>query len=336
MKRIAIGVATITILTFLAWPALALQERGQAGQAAGQSGERGGAAVGGGGGGGGDRGPAGGGGGSSVGSMGGGGGSSMGSGGGGFGGGGSSMGSMGGSPGSSSSGGAVGSRIRGGDYSRAGQRTGGAATGRAVSRSEGGASPKGASPATTGEAGGWAAAAAGPVREVPQYSRPRGDRPATGSAVTRGPGGGGRPPSSGYPGYYPPYWGGDYWYWYPYGYGYPYWGSFGLGFFYYDCWYWGYGPCGFSGYYGGGGYAQADNSGSLKLKVKPRHAEVYVDGYYSGVVDNFDGSFQKLKLQSGGHRVEIRAEGYETLVFDVLIPPWETITYTGALKPKGP
>jgi hypothetical protein len=334
MKRIAIGVAAITVLTFLALPVLA-QERGQAGQAAGQSGERGGAAVGGGGG---DRGPAGGGG-SSGGSM--GGGSSMGSGGGGFGGG-SSGGSMGGGSGmSSGSGGAVGSRIRGGDNPRSGQRPGGAATGRAVSRSGGGASPKGATPATTGEAGGWSAAAAGPVREVPQYSRPRGERPPTGSAVTRGSGGAGpRPPNPGYPGYpgyYPPYWGSDYWYWYPYGYGYPYWGSFGLGLFYYDCWYWGYGGCGFSGYYGGGGYAaQADNTGSLKLKVKPRNAEVYVDGYYAGVVDNFDGSFQKLRLQSGGHRIEVRAEGFEPLVFDVLIPPWETITYTGALKPKTP
>jgi len=149
----------------------------------------------------------------------------------------------------------------------------------------------------------------------------------------------------GYPGYYPPYWGSAYWYWYPYGYGYPWYGSFGLGFFYYDCWYWGYGACGYPGYgayggfpgYGGGGYApQADNTGSLRLKVKPREAEVYVDGYFVGVIDSFDGTFQKLRLQSGGHRIEVRATGYEPLVFDVLIPPWETITYTGALKPKTP
>jgi len=68
------------------------------------------------------------------------------------------------------------------------------------------------------------------------------------------------------------------------------------------------------------------------LKIKPREAEVYVDGYFVGVVDNFDGMFQRLHLDSGAHRIEIRAPGYEILDFDVRITPEHTTTYTGELK----
>ena len=66
--------------------------------------------------------------------------------------------------------------------------------------------------------------------------------------------------------------------------------------------------------------------------MKPRDAEVYVDGYYAGVVDDFDGIFQRLHLDSGPHRIEVRAPGYEPLVFDVRITPDHTTTYQGEMK----
>ena len=40
--------------------------------------------------------------------------------------------------------------------------------------------------------------------------------------------------------------------------------------------------------YGGGGRL---NYGDVRLQVRPRGAAVYVDGYYAGVVDDFDGVF---------------------------------------------
>jgi hypothetical protein len=52
------------------------------------------------------------------------------------------------------------------------------------------------------------------------------------------------------------------------------------------------------------------------------------------VVDDFDGMFQKLGIDAGGHRVEIRAPGHETISFDVLITPGETVTYKGELPVK--
>ena len=180
------------------------------------------------------------------------------------------------------------------------------------------------------------------AREVPTWSRPRGDRPVTGTAVERvGP-----PPDRDgrvyVPGrYYDPfgYGYGGYGYGYPgyYGYGfYPY--SFGMGYGLYSGlgWnpYWG-DP--FDPYYGGsGGYSSGiyntRDQGNLKLKVKPRSAKVYVDGFFVGLVDEFDGAFQKLALNGGRHKVEVRAEGYETAEFDVLITPDQTVTFQGELK----
>jgi len=120
-------------------------------------------------------------------------------------------------------------------------------------------------------------------------------------------------------------------------------GYYGAGYGYYDPWA-GYG--GYGGYYGGyydpwyGGYPvyqpPADyntfDEGRLRLKIKPRDAEVYVDGYYVGVVDDFDGIFQRLHLEAGPHRIEIRAMGFETLNFDVMIAVDRTTTYEAELK----
>jgi hypothetical protein len=128
---------------------------------------------------------------------------------------------------------------------------------------------------------------------------------------------------------------------YLYGYG-----AFGLGAFYYDPFWWGGYPYGYGvpygyGYGGYGGYYDYDRDaegpkGGLKLKVEPKDAEVYVDGYYVGTVDDYDGTFQRLSLLAGTHRVEIRAKGYETVNVDVKIEPRETITYRADLQLQAP
>jgi hypothetical protein len=190
--------------------------------------------------------------------------------------------------------------------------------------------------------------------EVPNWSRPRGDRPATDTAVERvGPrperNAGDRSRSSGgYYGtgggyYYDPYYYGGFGYGVGFGlydsafYGYPFYSPFGFG---YGIPSYGY----FDPFYGdpydyGGGYGAyssqvygGHDQGALKLKVKPRNAKVYVDGYYVGLVDQFDGAFQKLTLNGGRHKVELRAEGYETTEFDVLVTPEQTVTFSGDMK----
>ena len=94
---------------------------------------------------------------------------------------------------------------------------------------------------------------------------------------------------------------------------------------------------GYSGGGGGGGYSVSSGGyrgeGSVRLKVKQRQAEVYVDGYFVGRVDEFDGSFQKLDLDGGASQG--RAQGRwlrDRWTFEVLITPGETVTYKGELK----
>jgi hypothetical protein len=73
--------------------------------------------------------------------------------------------------------------------------------------------------------------------------------------------------------------------------------------------------------------------GSVRLKVAPRHADVFVDGYYVGVVDDYDGVFQSLRLTAGPHQIEIAAPGFAPITFDVRILPDRKIVYEQHLFP---
>jgi hypothetical protein len=114
-------------------------------------------------------------------------------------------------------------------------------------------------------------------------------------------------------------------YYYPYGYG-----AFGLGYFYYDPFYWG-AAYGYPPYAPFRGYGYGYPTGELRLDVAPRNAEVYVDGYYAGRVDDFDGVFQSLDLEEGSYHIEIVEPGFAPLQFDVRIYPGRKITYRGDL-----
>jgi hypothetical protein len=80
--------------------------------------------------------------------------------------------------------------------------------------------------------------------------------------------------------------------------------------------------------------------GYLRLRVEPRSAEVWVDGEYAGMVDDFGGTTQRL-LQAGPHRVEIIAPGFDGITVDVRIPVNDTITFSRdlervSLRPEAP
>lgn len=112
----------------------------------------------------------------------------------------------------------------------------------------------------------------------------------------------------GYYGHRYPYYGGYYGYPYYYGYyGYPYWG-FGFG------WYDGYYS---TPYYP---YRDYDTFGSLRVIVEPEKTRVYVDGYYAGVADDFDGMFQHLDVAPGRHEISLKLEGYVTHRIKVYVP----------------
>ncbi len=66
--------------------------------------------------------------------------------------------------------------------------------------------------------------------------------------------------------------------------------------------------------------------GGVRITEAPRDAQVFADGYYVGIVDDFDGAFQHVNLEAGQHRIEVRAAGIPPISFDVYIQPGRTIT----------
>ena len=61
-------------------------------------------------------------------------------------------------------------------------------------------------------------------------------------------------------------------------------------------------------------YYNMDPGSSVRLEVKPNEAEVYVDGYYAGVVDDFDGAFQRLRVSPGEHEIALHLDGYRGVI----------------------
>ena len=90
--------------------------------------------------------------------------------------------------------------------------------------------------------------------------------------------------------------------------------------YWYDPWFqWGpYGPYGYPPY---GYYGRVDDTSSVRLEVTPRDAQVFVDGYAAGTVDDFDGIFQRLRIRPGNHQIALYLEGYRTVVQNLYLNP---------------
>jgi hypothetical protein len=108
--------------------------------------------------------------------------------------------------------------------------------------------------------------------------------------------------------------------------------------FYYSAW---FGPYGWWGYpWGPWGpwpaYAYFDNSSSIRIQGAPHEAEVYVDGYFAGVVDDFDGTFQRLHIPPGEHEVVIYLEGYRPTKQMILFRPGASYKINATLEKLAP
>jgi hypothetical protein len=114
----------------------------------------------------------------------------------------------------------------------------------------------------------------------------------------------------GYYGFYPWfYWGPYSPYWYPWGYpGYPW---YGYGYPYYP-------------------------QSSVRIEVTPREAKVFVDGYFAGTVDDYDGTFQRLHVTPGKHDILIYLEGYHSLKQSFYLSPDSTYKIKGEMAKLAP
>jgi hypothetical protein len=131
-----------------------------------------------------------------------------------------------------------------------------------------------------------------------------------------------------YRSYYRPYYYGSYYY-RPYYYGsyWPYWGFYGS-----FGWQWPY-PYGYPYPYYPYYY---DDRAEIRIQVTPRDAQVYVDGYFAGLVDDFDGWAQRLHVEPGEHDLEIYMDGHRTRRERMLVRPRQSYTVRFAMEPLGP
>jgi hypothetical protein len=74
----------------------------------------------------------------------------------------------------------------------------------------------------------------------------------------------------------------------------------------------------------------------LRLGVMPNDAAVYVDGFYAGLTDDFDGALQGLPLPPGSHAVFLHRPGYKSQRHHVYLRPESTLAFAVALDRLGP
>jgi hypothetical protein len=68
-----------------------------------------------------------------------------------------------------------------------------------------------------------------------------------------------------------------------------------------------------------------DGRAHVRVIASPKDAAVYVDGFYAGIVDDFDGLFQPLPLLPGGHTIALYLDGYRTVNKSVYLTPGSTL-----------
>jgi hypothetical protein len=66
--------------------------------------------------------------------------------------------------------------------------------------------------------------------------------------------------------------------------------------------------------------------------VKPKDASVYVDGYYAGRVEDYDGTFQRLHVPPGQHEIIVYLDGFRSLHERLYLTPNSTKKIEGDLE----
>jgi hypothetical protein len=88
-------------------------------------------------------------------------------------------------------------------------------------------------------------------------------------------------------------------------------------------------------------YRYYEDSPAVRVIVDPDKTRVYVDRYYAGVADDFDGLFQRLYVAPGRHQITLKLEGYRSHSFMIYAAPgrtmklhWNMVRGTGQDEPE--
>jgi hypothetical protein len=85
----------------------------------------------------------------------------------------------------------------------------------------------------------------------------------------------------------------------------------------------------------GYGFGYGDGT-SLRLQVTPRDTEVFIDNYYAGTADDFDGIFQRLHVEPGAHDITLYRDGYKTVHQRIYVQPTGTFRLRYMMAPLAP
>ena len=72
--------------------------------------------------------------------------------------------------------------------------------------------------------------------------------------------------------------------------------------------------------------------GRLILDIAPATAQIFVDGYYVGVPEDFSAGGGGGLLEAGPHHLDISADGHEPVAVELMIAAAHAVTYRATLK----
>jgi len=74
----------------------------------------------------------------------------------------------------------------------------------------------------------------------------------------------------------------------------------------------------------------------VRTHVTPKDTGVYVDGFYAGRAEDFDGVFKKLHVAPGGHAITLYLDGFRTTTQEVYVRPDSTFKLNTTMEPVAP
>lgn len=72
--------------------------------------------------------------------------------------------------------------------------------------------------------------------------------------------------------------------------------------------------------------------GGLVLETAQGAAQVFVDGNYVGLAEDFRSDRRAIELSAGAHHIELRSPGYDPLTFNVIIGANNIVRYRGDMQ----
>lgn len=81
-------------------------------------------------------------------------------------------------------------------------------------------------------------------------------------------------------------------------------------------------------------FPSSPHPSQVELQVTPKQAQVYVDGYFAGEVDDLHS--HKVPTTPGGHLFTLYLDGYRTVTEQIYVSPHKTYKLQDMMEPLAP